>query len=108
MWKIEKNELRFDFLTAIMVFFIWLRLLFYFKITKTFGPMFKIIQEMIIDLGKFMSIWFVVMLTFTSISILCFGQLSKFTTYKSAFIYFFEVALGQWDFSNFKGNDLNG
>ena len=44
MWYIHKDTYRFDFLLAIIAFLTWLKLFFYFRITQTFGPMFRILQ----------------------------------------------------------------
>jgi hypothetical protein len=78
MLKIHENEIRFDFLLACLVGLIWMKLIFYFKGLKQFGPMFKIITCMIFDLLKFLSVWLIIQLMFSCMSMLIFGQLSAF------------------------------
>lgn len=73
LWMIKQNTYRFDFLLSSLVFFTWMRLIFYFRVSQTFGPMFKIMQEMIIDLGKFLAIWLIIQLMFACVAILAFG-----------------------------------
>lgn len=48
--QIRLEKTRFDFLLAGMVFLVWLRLIFYFRGFRQFGPMFRMIQAMIVDL----------------------------------------------------------
>ena len=60
MWDIYTEGYRFDFLLASMVFLVWLKLIIYFKAMEAFGPMFKIIEAMTIDLGKFLSVWLII------------------------------------------------
>jgi hypothetical protein len=50
MWQIHKDLYRFDFLLAGIAFLTWLKLFFYFRITQTFGPLFRIMQQMISEL----------------------------------------------------------
>ena len=73
MWYIHEDTYRFDFLLAICAFLTWLKLFFYFRITQTFGPMFRILQQMLIDLGKFLTIWVIVLIMYSCVGILAFG-----------------------------------
>lgn len=73
LWFTQTHELRFDMLLTALVFLTWMRLIFYFKVSHTFGPMFKIIQEMIKDLTLFLTIWSSIILMFSCVSILAFG-----------------------------------
>lgn len=73
IWNIEQGKFRIDLLMASLVFFTWLKLIFFFRVSTTFGPVFKIIEEMTIDLGKFMVIWSLIFIMFTFVAILAFG-----------------------------------
>lgn len=37
----NSSTYRFDYLLAMVAFFTWLKLIFYFRVTNTFGPLFK-------------------------------------------------------------------
>ena len=66
-----------------------------------FGPIFKMIEKMMIDLGKFMVIWLLLMVMFSAVAILTFGQLESFKEMWPTFVYFFEASLGAWDMERF-------
>jgi hypothetical protein len=51
----------------------WFKLLLKLRVTKQFGPLFKVLQNMIIDLMQFMVLWTIELVIFTSISMLMFG-----------------------------------
>jgi hypothetical protein len=44
---------------------------------------------MLIDLGKFLTIWVIVLTMFSCVGILAFGQLENFQELETVFIYFF-------------------
>ena len=73
MHLIKTNTYRFDFLLALIAFLTWIKTIFQFRVTKSFGPMFKIMYKMVIDLSKFLVIWIMVLLGFSCVSILVFG-----------------------------------
>ena len=73
MWLIHNKEYRFDYLLAITAFFQWLKLFFCFRVSQSFGPMFKILYQMTLDLVKFICIWCIVLVMFSCIGILAFG-----------------------------------
>ena len=68
-----------------------------FRITQKFGPMFKIMVEMMYELVKFLIIWVMILLTFACVSTLVFGNLDNFTDIQSAFVYYFFSSLGSFD-----------
>lgn len=73
MWLIDQDSYRFDFLLAGVDLFIWIKCLLMFRITNAFGPMFKIMYKMVVDLIKFLIIWTIVLLAFSCVSLLVFG-----------------------------------
>jgi hypothetical protein len=40
----NSSTYRFDYLLAMVAFFTWLKLIFYFRVSHTFGPLFKMMQ----------------------------------------------------------------
>mmetsp|Transcript_27175 Transcript_27175/g.41348 ORF Transcript_27175/g.41348 Transcript_27175/m.41348 type:complete len:138 (-) Transcript_27175:1023-1436(-) len=67
--------------------------------------MFKVIQNMIIDLAKFMVLWSIVLTIFTSVSLLVFSKLDFFQNIFEVFYFYFESALGNWGTDNYCGPD---
>ena len=63
---------RFDFLLAFITMLTWIKAIFMFRVTLQFGPMFKIIFQMVHDLIKFLISWTVVQVSFSCVSILLF------------------------------------
>jgi hypothetical protein len=51
---------------------------------------------MILDLMQFMVLWTIELIIFTSISMLMFGQIEKFSNFFSVWVFYFESALGTW------------
>jgi hypothetical protein len=73
IWYIRTGEYHFDFLLAIIVLFTWTKFFLQFRVSQTFGPMFRIIQEMIVELSKFVTIWVVILMMFACVGMLAFG-----------------------------------
>lgn len=105
MWCIHTNEFRFDFLLALLVLFQWMRFILYFRTWQTFGPMFEIIQEMVVRLSKVLTIWFLVQAMFASCAILAFSKLNSFQGIADSLLYFFNASLGSWDMEVFEYYD---
>ena len=99
---------RIDALLALIGFLIWLRLFFCFRVSQTFGPMFRILYSMVQDLIKFIIIWFVIIIMFSCVGILAFGELETFSDLNKAFQYFISSGLGEFDYGVFELVDENG
>jgi hypothetical protein len=56
----------------------WIKVFFLLKLTRTFGPMVKIIISMIADIMTFCVIWCVQLFFFTCVGILIFGELEQY------------------------------
>ena len=63
---------------------------------------------MIIDLGKFMTLWLLVIITFTMVGSLLFGGLPDFHDMGDVFVMFFEASLGSWNNGVFKKENEEG
>ena len=61
---------------------------------------------MIIDVFKFLVIWVIVLIMFTCVGILAFGQLENFQTFEQVIVYFFESSLGAWDMEVFHNEEV--
>ena len=91
-----------------MVFLVWARLFFYLRGIKQFGPMFRMIQAMILDLLQFMVIWLVILLMFASIAVLIFPNLPTFSSIHNSIIYFYQASIGSFSMDVFAGYDHTG
>lgn len=103
-----KSTYPFEYLLAILAGNTWLKLLLKLRVTKLFGPMFKTLQNMTIDLVQFMIIWGIVLIMFSCISSLIFGQLDAFQDFGSILVLYFETSLGNWNLNYYKGFDTEG
>lgn len=56
-----------------VAFLTWFKLFLYFRASLTFGPMFKILQQMLTDLIKFLTIWTMILVMFVCVAMLAFG-----------------------------------
>jgi len=65
--------------------------------TKQFGPMFKMIGVMVLDLVQFLTLWITVLVVNSSVSNLIFGNMPIYNDFLSNLLFHFESALGSWD-----------
>ena len=100
--KIYVNEYRFDYVLSFLVMATWLKLFFSFRVTKTFGPMYKILYQMIFDLLKFLFIWAIVVVMFSCLTVLGFANIESFRTFPKTLVYFIQAALGNYDLKVFE------
>ena len=93
MWNliegIEDSSFRFDILLAFVSGMFWLKVFFLLKLTRTFGPMVKIIISMLADIISFCVIWCVQLFFFTCVGILIFGDLQEYENFVDTFIMLF-------------------
>lgn len=86
----------------------WLKVFLRLRLTRTFGPMFKMLLNMVIDIMPFMAIWLIVLILFASVGLLVFGQLKAFSSFGAIIVVFFSACIGSWSMDNFKGQDYDG
>ena len=108
MWQIHINGYRYDFLLAMVAFLTWFKLFLYFRASLTFGPMFKILQQMLTDLIKFLAIWTMILVMFVCVAMLAFGQQDAFKVMEQIFFYYIEAALGEWELSAYAATNKLG
>ena len=58
---------------------------------------------MLSDLSKFLAIWAIILIMFTCVGMLAFGQLDDFKVMVKILTMFVESALGEWDMSVYDG-----
>jgi len=76
--EIEAGHFRFDFLLACTAAFFWLKVFSLLRLTRTFGPLIKIIMSMLYQIMVFCILWGIQLLLFTCIGVLVFGELDEF------------------------------
>ena len=89
IYLLETGAHRFDFLLAFVALVTWIKTIFLFRITQSFGPLFKIILKMGYDLAKFLVIWSMVLMAFSCITLLMFGSFPTFYSITSTFLFYF-------------------
>ena len=70
--------------------------------------MFKILQEMIVDLGKLMVIWVLIIVMFSCVAVLLFGEIPEFQTWQHNIVFYFQTAIGSWSLSQYQLLDEEG
>ena len=101
IYNIETDSYRFDFVLASLVLVTWLKFFLTFRFTRTFGPMFKVLMEMIVDLAKFLVLWVVLILLFTCVSLVFFSQNDNFRNFEGVFMFFIQASIGSYSMSVF-------
>ena len=84
---------------AILVLATWIRLIFSLRISKIFGPLFKIIQAMTLNLSKFLIIWLLVIFIFSAFTSLLYSD--RFSNLGQSFFYFLKASMGEYDYDDF-------
>lgn len=67
-----KNIFHFDVLVALIASAFWVRMFLMLKLTRTFGPLIRIIYVMITDLGIFLVLWGIQLFIFSCVGTLIF------------------------------------
>ena len=88
------------FLAAIVIF-MWGRFILMVQLTRSFGPMLRIIFVMIGDTLKVLFIWSVLLLCLSSVASLLFGELDQYAHFLDSFLLVFGTSLGNYDMSDF-------
>jgi hypothetical protein len=92
----------FEVLVAVVASTFWLRMFLMLKLTKTFGPLIKIIYAMMRELMIFLVLWGIQLFIFTCMGVLIFTGIPQFKGFTNVLILFFQSAFGIWDFSIYK------
>jgi hypothetical protein len=100
----EGGAFRINFLLSVVAASFWFKVLFMLQLTKTFGPMIKIIVSMLTDLATFTVLWIIQLFIFACIGYLIFGELYEYRDLQNTLIMLLESSLGHWDFNIY--NDL--
>lgn len=84
---------------------IWLRVIVLFKLTRFLGPLVKMIQNMIYDIGIFMILFVTQLIVFGSVGTLLFVDVSDYSNLYDACKTLFNASLGNYDFTVFADCD---
>jgi hypothetical protein len=106
LWHQINQTYNWQYVLALAATNSWFKLLLRLRVTRQFGPMFKVVTNMVSDLARFMVLWSIVLIIFTSLSLLIFSQFDKFQDFFSVFYLYFESSLGTWDVSVYCGTDI--
>lgn len=97
LWEQKVSTYPIEYLLAILAGNCWVKLLLRLRVTQKFGPLFKVIQMMIIDLGIFLVLWVIILIMFSSSACMIFGQLHQFNEFFNVIFMYLEYSLGSWD-----------
>ena len=93
----EDKELELTHALGIISMLFWMKLFLRLQVQRFFGPFFKVIGRMLIDLVKFLAIWIVMILIFASGAMMFFNPIKKYPTFFRTFLLLFYYSLGDWD-----------
>jgi hypothetical protein len=94
----DNGTFHFEILVAAIASTFWIRMFLMLKLTKTFGPIIRMIYAMLYDLSIFLVLWGIQLFIFACVGILIFGDMEEYGSFIKVLILFFESALGQWNF----------
>lgn len=84
---------------AILVGFQFLRLVVAFRLNRLFGPMAKTIGYMLVDVFKFLFLFFTIFIFFQAAAMLMFGELTQYKNFDDAFNTLFAASLANYDYT---------
>lgn len=85
----------------------WARILLIFRVNSFVGPMLNIIQSMLVEVGKFIMIYFIVVLIFESSGRILFISVDEFKSESDAWLTLFSATLGSFKFSIFESDKMH-
>ena len=94
---LSKNEVNISLLIGLLAFFGYMRLLIGLKVTKTLGPIISTIIYMFKDIGVFIVIWFIVLISFTMVAVLTFNEVPEISKIQYGLVYFIRASFGEYD-----------
>jgi len=97
MWRQDTGAYDINLLLAVLAMSTWTKLLMRLMVTESFGPFFKVIGMMLIDLAKFAVLWGLFLVIFASGASMVFGQIPSLRGFGPTFYLYFEASLGAWD-----------
>jgi hypothetical protein len=77
----KRNVFHFDVLLSVIASTFWLRMIIMLKLTKTFGPLIRIIQVMLKELFIFLVLWIIQLFIFACVGILVFGSIAEYDNF---------------------------
>ena len=90
------TKVRFDYIIGFVALFIWIKMLMLLKYIKSLGSIFVIISKLSSQLLKYLSIWIVEIMIFTSVSLLLLGQLQIFQNFIQALAFLLGGIFEYW------------
>lgn len=108
VWDTMEHNYIFEWLLGLLSICTWIKLLFRMQMTELFGPQFKIVSQMMVDLARFYMIWAVILLSLTSLCCLVFMEVPEYHNFGTALNMHFDWALGAFDSSIYCTEDLPG
>lgn len=103
--KDRNNEFKIMPFLAVMVVILWLRFILMLQLTRKFGPMLRILINMVSDVLKFLLIWTLFIIMITSVASLLFGELADFKKFASVGFLMFGTGMGNYNLALY--NDLS-
>eukprot|EP00347_Sterkiella_histriomuscorum_P019940 403339718 len=95
--EVSENIFKFDILLAVHTSFLWMKVMLLLKLTRSFGPLLKIIEHMVHDFIYFCIIWGINLIFFTFLGMLLFSEIELFKSFQNTLIMLIQSSLGQWD-----------
>lgn len=96
------SEFSLELSVAVLTSIQYARMIFALQMSRTFGPMVKILGNMLVDLVIFIFMYLLVFLIFTCASQLLFSDVNGYGDFVSCAITLFSASLGDFNYSDFE------
>jgi hypothetical protein len=107
--SVDTYTSNYEFVWAVMFSVILIRASLVLTITRQYGPILRMIQIIIIDVSKYLSVYFISICVFAvAANLLFFREGEQYETFSRSMITMFESSLGGFDFTVFAWRKYTG
>ena len=102
---VNNENIEFEpYIYAIGSMCLWIKILFFFRLTRFLGPLFKIIQSMLSNIAIFMVLFITQLIIFGTVGNLLFNSMDAYQSFYITLKTLFSAALANYDFADLEGN----
>ena len=104
IYLVEDAENEISYYYAIGSFVMWVNMLYKFRLTRFFGPLFKMIEQMLQDISVFMLLYLMQLILFACVGHILFSEIAAYEGIYTGSKTLFDASLGNYSFLTLEGN----
>ena len=104
IYLLEDAENEIGYYYAVGSFVMWISMLYKFRLTRFFGPLYKMIEQMLKDISVFMLLYLMQLILFACIAHILFSDMPAYGGIYTGAKSLFDASLGNYSFLTLEGN----